>query len=93
MIYFLLALARLSETDLDVLVDFGDGLLDDVGAFCAGAIEAAILLTALLGLRVLTPPGSRDVTPLAPIRDPVPPCPAAMRSAAVLPRRRSTVSS
>ena len=74
MIYFLLALARLSETDFFVLVDFGAGLSFCVGAPCGLEVSlAAAWLTALSGFRVLTPPGSRDVMPLAPIRDPVPP--------------------
>jgi hypothetical protein len=82
MIYFLVALLRLSETDFDVLVDFAAGLLAAVGAFCGPDREAAARFTALDGLRVLTPPGRREDSPLDPAR---PPKPCAILSAAVLP--------
>jgi len=86
MIYFLVALLRLSETDFDVLVDFAAGLLAAVGAFCGPDREAAARFTALAGLRVLTPPGRRDAKLLDAMRDAaVPPPPCAILSAAVLP--------
>ena len=87
MIYFLVALLRLSETDFDVLVDFAAGLLEAVGAFCGLDVSlAAAWFRALVGFRVLTPPGRRDAKLLDAMRDAaVLPPPCAILSAAVLP--------
>lgn len=87
MIYFLVALLRLSETDFDVLVDFAAGLLEAVGFPCGLDNDAAVRFTTLDGLRVLTPPGKRDAKLLEAMRDAavLAPPPCAILSAAVLP--------
>ena len=79
----LAAAVRLSATDCTVLVDFAAGPLAAVGAPCGLEVSlAASWFAKLLGLRVLTPPGKYEDSPLdaAP-----PPKPCAILSAAVLP--------
>ena len=68
------------------LLGLAFGLLADVGAPCGFDMDAAARFTALDGLRVLTPPGRRDDSPLDAMRDAaVLPPPCAILSAAVLP--------
>ena len=79
----LAAVVRLSATDFTVLVDFGAGLLSAVGAPCGLEVSlAASWFAKLVGLRVLTPPGRYEDSPLDAA---LPPKPCAILSAAVLP--------